>query len=83
MGKRNRLTYIEILLILAIIAILVVWLFPRFLKMLDSNSAEVGNLRLLPGPSHIEKYCLTSDLNFRATELSRKNFSGSSDIKGT
>jgi len=42
MGKRKRLTYIEILLILAIIAVLVVWLFPRFLRMLDSNSPTVG-----------------------------------------
>ena len=61
MGKRKRLTYIEILLILAIIAILVVWLFPRFLKMLDSNSAEVGTLRLPTGTNCIERYCLSSD----------------------
>ena len=45
MAKRKRLTYIEILLILAIIAILVVWLFPRFLKMLDSKPAEIGTLK--------------------------------------
>jgi len=61
MGKRKRLTYIEILLILAIIAILVVWLFPRFLKMLDSNSAEVGTLRLPTSTRYIERYCLSSD----------------------
>ena len=61
MGKRKRLTYIEILLVLAIIAILVVWLFPRFLKMLDSNSAEVGTLRLPTGTSCIERYCFSSD----------------------
>ena len=61
MEKRKRLTYIEILLILAIIAILVVWLFPRFLKMLDSNSAEVGTLRPLTGTSYIERYWLSSD----------------------
>jgi len=61
MGKRKRLTYIEILLILAIFAILVVWLFPRFLKMLDSNSAEVGTLRLPTGTSYIGKNCLSSD----------------------
>ena len=45
MAKRKRLTYIEILLILAIIAILVVWLFPRFLKMLNSKPAEIGMIR--------------------------------------
>jgi hypothetical protein len=42
MGKHKRLTLIEILLILAIIAVLVLWLFPRFLRMLDSNSPAVG-----------------------------------------
>lgn len=42
MGKHKRLTAIEILLILAIIAVLAVWLFPRFLKILDSNSPTVG-----------------------------------------
>jgi hypothetical protein len=42
MGKRKRLTYIEILLILAIIAVLVVWLFPRLLKTLDFNSSRIG-----------------------------------------
>ena len=42
MGKHKRLTLIEILLILAIIAVLVVWLFPRFLRILDSNSPTVG-----------------------------------------
>ena len=41
MGKHKRLTLIEILLILAIIAVLVVWLFPRFLRILDSNSPTV------------------------------------------
>ena len=44
MAKRKRLTYIEILLILAIIAILVVWLFPRFLKMLDSKPTGISRL---------------------------------------
>ena len=42
MGKHKRLTPIEIFLILAIIAVLAVWLFPRFLKMLDDNSAAIG-----------------------------------------
>ena len=82
MGKRKRLTYIEILLILAIIAILVVWLFPRFLKMLDSNSAEVGTLRPRIGTSYIERYCLASDPNFRAPDLRRIHFSEDFDIKG-
>ena len=42
MGKRKKLTAIEIFLILAIIAVLVVWLFPRFLKILDSISPAIG-----------------------------------------
>ena len=42
MGKRKKLTTIEIFLILAIIAVLVVWLFPRFLKILDSISPAIG-----------------------------------------
>jgi hypothetical protein len=42
MGKHKRLTLIEILLILAIIAVLVVWLFPRFWRILDSNFPTVG-----------------------------------------
>ena len=42
MGNHKRLSAIEILLILAIIAVLAVWLFPRFLKILDSNSPTVG-----------------------------------------
>ena len=42
MGKHKRLTLIEILLILAIIAVLVVWLFPRLLKTLDFNSSAIG-----------------------------------------
>jgi hypothetical protein len=45
MGKHKRLTFIEILLILAIIAVLVVWLFPRFLKLLDSNSSIIGTVK--------------------------------------
>jgi len=45
MGKHKRLTFIEILLVLAIIAVLVVWLFPRFLKMLDSNSSTIGTVK--------------------------------------
>jgi len=45
MGKHKRLTSIEILLLLAIIAVLVVWLFPRFLKMLDSNSPTIGSVK--------------------------------------
>ena len=45
MGKHKKLTSIEILLILAIIAVLVVWLFPRFLKILDSNSSTIGNVK--------------------------------------
>jgi hypothetical protein len=83
MGKRKRLTYIEILLILAIIAILVVWLFPRFLKILDSNSTEVGSLRPHIGTSNIERYCLTLDPNFRVPDLRRNNFSEGLDINAT
>ena len=45
MGKRKKLTAIEIFLILAIIAVLVVWLLPRFLKILDSNSPEIGTVK--------------------------------------
>jgi Tfp pilus assembly protein FimT len=45
MGKHKKLTTIEILLILAIIAVLVVWLFPRFLKILDSNSSTIGTVK--------------------------------------
>lgn len=45
MGKRKKLTAIEIFLILAIIAVLVVWLFPRFLKILDSNSPAIGTVK--------------------------------------
>ena len=49
MGKRKRFTYIEILLILAIIAVLVVWLFPRLLKTLESDSATTGMITPYPG----------------------------------
>ncbi len=45
MGKYKKLTSIEILLILAIIVVLVAWLFPRFLKILDSNSATIGTVK--------------------------------------
>ena len=45
MGKRKKLTAIEIFLILAIIAVLVLWLFPRFLKLLDSNSPAIGTVK--------------------------------------
>ena len=45
MGKHKRLTPIEIFLILAIVAVLAVWLFPRFLKMLDANSATIGTAK--------------------------------------
>lgn len=45
MGKHKRLTYIEILLIVAIIAILVVWLFPRILKTFNSNTSTIGTLK--------------------------------------
>jgi len=45
MGKRKKLTAIEIFLILAIIAVLVVWLFPRFLKILDSNFSAIGTVK--------------------------------------
>ena len=45
MGKYKKLTSIEILLILAIIAVLAVWLFPRFLKLIKSNSDTVGIVR--------------------------------------
>ena len=42
MSKYNKLTSVEILLILAIIAVLAVWLLPRFLKLIDSDSGTVG-----------------------------------------
>ena len=42
MGKYKKLTSVEILLILAIIAVLAVWLFPRFLKIIKSNSDTIG-----------------------------------------
>ena len=42
MGKYKKLTSVEILLILAIIAVLAVWLFPRFLKLIKSNSETIG-----------------------------------------
>ena len=58
MGKHKRLTTIEILLILAIIAVLAVWLFPRFLKILDSNSPAVGILK-----PYIEDAAGTGGLN--------------------
>ncbi len=58
MGKHKRLTAIEILLILAIIAVLAVWLFPRFLKIIDSNSPTVGILK-----PYIEDAAGTGDLN--------------------
>jgi hypothetical protein len=45
MGKYNKLTSIEILLILAIIAVLVVWLLPRFLKLMNSDSRTIGFVR--------------------------------------
>ena len=45
MGRHKKLTTVEIFLILAIIAVLVVWLFPRFLKILDSNSSTIGNVK--------------------------------------
>ena len=45
MGKHKRLTSIEILLILAIIAVLAVWLFPRLLKTLDFNSSTIGTVK--------------------------------------
>ena len=45
MGKHKKLTTVEIFLLLAIIAVLVVWLFPRFLKMLDSNSSAIGTVK--------------------------------------
>jgi competence protein ComGC len=58
MGKHKRLTPIEILLILAIIAVLVVWLFPRFLKILDSNSSAIGTVK-----PYIEDASGTGSLN--------------------
>jgi Tfp pilus assembly protein FimT len=48
MGNHKRLTLIEIILILAIAAILVVWLFPRVLKTLDSDSAANGTVKSPP-----------------------------------
>lgn len=45
MGNHKRLTFIEIILILAIAAILVVWLFPRLLKTLDSDTATIGTVK--------------------------------------
>jgi hypothetical protein len=44
MGKHKKLTAIEIFLILAIIAVLVVWLFPRFLKILDYHATAIGTV---------------------------------------
>jgi competence protein ComGC len=45
MAKHKKLTIIEIFLILAIIAVFVVWLLPRFLKMLDINSSTAGTAK--------------------------------------
>ena len=45
MGKYNKLTSIEILLILAIIAVLAMWLLPRFLKSINPNSRAIGFVR--------------------------------------
>ena len=45
MGKHKKMSYIEIVLILAILAIFVVWLFPRFLKILDSVTSTIGNVK--------------------------------------
>jgi hypothetical protein len=42
MGKYKKLTPIEIFLILAIIAVLAIWLFPRFLNLLKSHSTTIG-----------------------------------------
>ena len=58
MGKHKRFTAIEILLILAIIAVLAVWLFPRFLKIIDSNSPTVGIVK-----PYIEDAAGTGGLN--------------------
>ena len=45
MSKYNKLTSVEILLILAIIAVLAVWLLPRFLKLMNSDSRTIGFVR--------------------------------------
>jgi hypothetical protein len=45
MGKYKKLTPIEIFLILAIIAVLAIWLFPRFLNLLKSHSTTIGIFR--------------------------------------
>ena len=45
MGKYKKLTSVEILLILAIIAVLAVWLFPRFIKLIKSNSDTTGMVK--------------------------------------
>ena len=50
MSKYNKLTSVEILLILAIIAVLAVWLLPRFLKLINSDSGTVGFVK----PSMVE-----------------------------
>ncbi|MGD8291351.1 MAG: hypothetical protein PVF37_06585 [Desulfobacterales bacterium] len=63
MSKYNKLTSIEILLILAIIAVLAVWLLPRFLKLIHSDSRTIGSVRpsmaeasetAIPAPSLIK-----------------------------
>ncbi len=43
MARHKKLTSVEIILILAIIAVLVIWLFPRVLKILDTTvSSTLG-----------------------------------------
>jgi len=41
----KRLTWIEIIIIVAIIAILVLWLFPRLIKQLDSYALTNPNIK--------------------------------------
>ena len=45
MGKYKKLTSVEILLILAIIAVLAVWLFPRFLKLIKTKPDTIGMVK--------------------------------------
>ena len=45
MARHKKLTSVEIILILAIIAVLVIWLFPRVLKILDTTvSSTLGSV---------------------------------------
>jgi hypothetical protein len=76
MGKHKRLTSIEILLILAIIVVLVVWLFPRFLKILDSQFSTIGtvkpHIREASGTGSSNKYIIAPVNKYDGEVLSLK-----------